>query len=396
MRKSTVREYSRADTAKGFHAAVSLHAHTHHSREGLADLPAYIARIPLVAARCERELRAYVDREGQLLDFSQWWWHPPLGPRAVFESEARQIEDRLGLWPLVSITDHDTVMAGFDLQRFYACRCAPISFEWTVPYGRGYFHLGVHNLPAGASSEWFSRLTAFTARRSSDRLGDLLADLSRQPDLLVVFNHPCWDLAGIGDEEHAKQLRCFVSGHRSQIHALELNGYRSSGENVSVQTLARTTGLPVISGGDRHGCAANALLNVTRAETFAEFAVEVRDGVSDVVVMPEYRQPLAVRMLAAAVDVMRSYRSYPVGRRHWTDRVSWETAGTVRPLSYHWPRGGPLWVRGGVAALRAIGSPIMLRVIRVALEAMDGVDARTALGTAVKSDVATLGLRSAN
>src|SRR5262245_40364787 len=270
MSKATVREYAGEDTANGFHAGVSLHAHTHYSREVLADLPAYILRVPLVAACYRRELRAYCEREGQEPDFSKGWWHPPVGPRVVFESEARQIEDRLALRPLVSITDHDNISAGFDLQWFYAHRCAPISFEWTVPYGRGYFHLGVHNLPVDAAPEWFDRLTAFTARRSGDTLGDLLAGLTRQHDVLVVFNHPCWDLAGVGAEEHTRQLRCFLAGHGSQIHALELNGYRSRRENAGVQALAETASLPLISGGDRHGCAPNALLNVTLAGSFAE------------------------------------------------------------------------------------------------------------------------------
>src|SRR5262245_16442551 len=238
MSKATVREYAGGDTASGFHAGVSLHAHTHYSREVLADLPAYILRVPLVAGCYQRERRAYVEREGQEVDFTKGWWHPPVGPRGVFESEARQIEDRLGLPPLVSITDHDNISAGVDLQWFYAHRCAPISFEWTVPYGRGYFHLGVHNLPADAATAWFDRLAAFTARRSGDTLGDLLADLNRQPGILVVFNHPCWDLADVGADEHTRQLRRFMAGHGSQIHALELNGYRSRRENATVHALA--------------------------------------------------------------------------------------------------------------------------------------------------------------
>ena len=86
------------------------------------------------------------------------WWHPPVSPRAVFESEAGQIEQPAGPAPLVSVTDHDDIAAGLELQTLYAQRRAPISFEWTVPCGRGYFHLGVHNLPPASADAWFDRL----------------------------------------------------------------------------------------------------------------------------------------------------------------------------------------------------------------------------------------------
>src|SRR5262249_18838695 len=169
MQKTTVRDFSDRNKRSAFHTGVSLHAHTHYSCEVLADLPAYIVRVPVVAAWYRHQLRAYVAREGRVFDFSKGWWHPPVAPRTVFESEVGQIEERLGLWPLVSITDHDDLSAGFDLQRLYAQPRAPLSFEWTVPYARGVFHLGVHNLPAATAKELVQRLFAVAARAGSGK-----------------------------------------------------------------------------------------------------------------------------------------------------------------------------------------------------------------------------------
>ena len=354
-----------------FEAVVSLHAHTHHSREVMADLPRYIIRIPIVAACFERELQTYVERTGCAIDFSKGWWHPPVGPREVFESEATQIEKRFGLGAFVSVTDHDSIAAGLHLQTIYAERRAPISFEWTVPYGNGFFHLGVHNLPSSSAAQWFARLAGFTGQPEKEPLAGILADLHDQPDVLLVFNHPWWDLAGVGDHAHATTLARFIKAHRSVLHALELNGYRSRKENDRVRLLAATSWLPLVSGGDRHGRTPNALLNVTAAQSFAGFVEEIRSGVSHIVVMPEYRQHLVARKLATASDVLRSYRWYPAGRRHWTDRISYISEGGVRPLSFLWRDGGPLWARSSILAFQVLTSPVVLRIIRMALETVD-------------------------
>jgi hypothetical protein len=125
-----------------------------------------------------------------MFDFSRGWWHPPVSPRAVFDSESQQIERRFDLAALVSVTDHDDIRAGLDLQNLYANRRAPISLEWTVPYGQGYFHLGVNNLPAESSGEWFRRLNAFTTKTSHESLGNLLAELHEQPETFRLIANP--------------------------------------------------------------------------------------------------------------------------------------------------------------------------------------------------------------
>jgi hypothetical protein len=103
----------------------------------------------------------------------------------VFESEAAQIDGRFGLASMVSISDHDDIQAGIDLQLLYAHRRAPISVEWTAPFGEGFFHLGVHNLPPDSATQWFGRFAAFTAGGSAETLSELLFDLNQQPDVLV-------------------------------------------------------------------------------------------------------------------------------------------------------------------------------------------------------------------
>src|SRR5262245_14440157 len=126
--RSSLSELADLAGSEYFTTTVSLHAHTHYSRESLTDVPRHVALIPLVGKGLERDFHSWVDQDGCALDFSNGWWHPPVAPRAVFESEAAQIERRLGLRPLVSVTDHDDIRAGLDLQRLYANRRAPISF----------------------------------------------------------------------------------------------------------------------------------------------------------------------------------------------------------------------------------------------------------------------------
>ena len=87
--------------------------------------------------------------------------------------------------------------------------------------------------------------------------------------------------------------------------------------------------------------------------------------------MPEYRQHLTTRKLAAASDVLRRQGSHPRGRVHWTDRVTWERDGDVRPLSFHWPDGGPFWVRSSVRAFRLIANPVVLPLISAALNTVE-------------------------
>jgi hypothetical protein len=360
----------------GFAAAVSLHAHTHHSHEVMATVPAYLDRIPLVAGLFRREMRAYLERNGEAVDFAKGWWHPPVGAEAVWASEEAQIADVLGLMPLVSITDHDSIDAAFELQAAPIQRTVPISFEWTVPFEEGFFHMGVHNLSPAIARAFFGALSTYTQMPHARRLTELFEALHAQPDTLLVLNHPLWDLAGIGAADHVALLRQFLKEHGTWIHALELNGYRSWRENTAVGTLASTLSLPLISGGDRHGCAPNSLLNLTTATCFADFVHEIREHRhSEVLVMPQYREALVTRKLAVAADVLRAYPAYPPDQRYWTSRVSCECEGIRGPLSDHWPQGGPLWVRSAIGSFRLLTSKPMLPIMTAITTAIASVTA---------------------
>lgn len=80
-------------------------------------------------------------------DLSRMWWTLPLAPRQALDVEARQIDDRLGLAPIVSISDHDSIDAPMQLQTLGRCGAIPVSVEWTDPFRDTYFHGGIHILP---------------------------------------------------------------------------------------------------------------------------------------------------------------------------------------------------------------------------------------------------------
>lgn len=355
----------------GFGAAVSLHCHTYHSKEILSFIPHYAAMIPVVSRLFKGEMDRYLTLHGKTIDFSHAYWTPPVSPGQVFEIETLQIEKELCLPALVSITDHDDIEAGLHLQVLDSINRIPISLEWTVPYGQGLFHLGVHNLPAESATELTRELMKYT-RRAEDamELSDLLTLINESPDTLIVFNHPLWDIELIGSKEHADGLKAFLSEHGHQIHALEINGFRSWHENKGVMRLAEDLDLPVVTGGDRHGCRANTLLNLTRAKTFADFAAEIReDSHSDVLLMPEYRESRIARTFEVVADVLRHYPRHPLGRGKWTDRIFIDINDGlgVCPLSRHWKIGGPAWVRASLWCLRMLGNHKVQPALRLAL-----------------------------
>jgi hypothetical protein len=369
--RTILRESRDPGAVAGYTAAVSLHAHTGRSKEGMVHVSRYITRIPLVSILVRRELDAYARRNNECVNFKKAWWHPPVDARTVLQSEASQIAEVLGLTPIVSITDHDTLEAHIDLQSEDPNNAVPISFEWTVPFNEGFFHVGVHNLPRDHAPAIYRALSAYTRDPNPAALSRLLDDLNRNPEVLVVLNHPLWDLANIGPAHHVRLLRRFLTDYGGDIHALELNGYRSWRENTAVRTLAQEFPLPLISGGDRHGCAPNALLNLTTATTFGGFVREIRmQHKSAILVMPAYRTSLVVRKLESATEVMRRYPSYPSGRQRWMDRVCYEENGVAKPLSEDWPDGGPLWVRAAMNTFLLAASwpfrPILRAVIWLA------------------------------
>ncbi len=117
-----------------FRTGVSLHSHTMHSKEFLGRLPAYIAMVVIGSYLLEREIGRSHLYTGQIYDFNKIFWTPPLSPQEAHDLEKKQIEARLGLPALVSLTDHDNIEAGIQLSMLEATSSVAISLEWTVPY----------------------------------------------------------------------------------------------------------------------------------------------------------------------------------------------------------------------------------------------------------------------
>ena len=312
---------------------VSLHSHTMHSKERLGRLPTYIAKFPIGGYIIERELGRLHLYKGWNFDFNKYYWTPPLSPREAYELERGVIERKLGLRPLVSLSDHDNIEAGLHLRMLGATREVPISVEWTMPYEETIFHIGIHNLPPARATSWMTAFEEFTAKPDAAKVGGLLEGLNAFPSVLVVLNHPYWDAESVGPEAHRRSLQRFLEAYRSLVHALELNGMRSRRENREVLALGDTVGMPVISGGDRHGCEPNAVLNLTRAASFDEFAQEIRtERRSEILLMPQFFDALPLRLLDNSWHALADAPG-EFGRRHWMTRVFIEENGMAIPLS---------------------------------------------------------------
>lgn len=355
---------------KHFKAGVSLHSHTMYSEESLQMVPRYTAKVPYLGAAVRRQEREYESRKHDRLDFGRAFWTPPLSPRQAHRREEKQIQATFQLPGFVSLTDHDDIRAGTQLHVLDRFREAPVSTEWTIPFGPTFFHMGVHNMPVDESAGLMRQFSAFTANPREQRLTELLAVLNTYPDILLVLNHPLWDEKGIGVAEHAQVLGRLLERHGSSIHALELNGLRSWSENRQVIWLGRQAGIPVVSGGDRHGTEPNAIVNLTRGANLVEFIHEVRhEKFSHVVFMPQYHEPLKLRILQTMVDVVREYPDNFEGRRIWSDRVFFrpEPEAEPVPLTSYWKDGGPAVIQHFVGAMRLIERRSVRSALRLAL-----------------------------
>ena len=283
----------------------------------LANLGTEYGLLRPIFANRERYCR---DVHGVELNYAASYWTPPLPPRMAFDLERRQIEDRLQLPALVSITDHDDIEAPLQLRSAFRASHIPISVEWTVPYHRSIFHLGIHNLPPADAQSWMSAMAAYTARPDENLLREILSACAAIPEVLIVLNHPFWLEEGVEKIAHRPALDRLVLECAAWFHAFELNGTRAWSENAAVMELAQIHSRPIVSGGDRHACEPAACLNLTNARSFSEFASEVRGGHSSVLFLPHYRQPMAFRVLEASCEILRAYPEFP-GRERWIDRV---------------------------------------------------------------------------
>jgi hypothetical protein len=308
-----------------------------------------------------------------------------LTPSLAFDLERRQIEEKLQIQALVSLTDHDDIQAPMLLRTVAGSRHIPVSLEWTVPFGTTAFHLGIHNLPSAAGAEWMARMAAFTAMpvetRGPKLLTEMLAELDELPGALVVFNHPLWDLYRVGKDRHEVLVNEFLAVNGQFVHALELNGLRDWKENRETATLAGKWNQLVISGGDRHGVEPNANVNLTRAGSFTEFVHEVRrERQSHVLFMPQYAEPWKHRILQSTLAAIRNYPDFPEGSRLWDERVYHPDAeGVMQPLSQLWTKGyAPALCLAALSVVRLLGAAPVSSGLRLAWN--DRVEMRATLG----------------
>ena len=369
---------------------VSLHSHTSVSEETLNFVDAICAWVPgwkqVLASYAERART----RHGIRLDFQRANWRPPLQPRMAYDLESRQIQ-RLWLTPLVSITDHDSMDAPLLLRTVPSSRHIPMSTEWTAPFGQTVFHLGIHNLPSAQGVAWMERMAAYTReaeelrrRTGGDveamdaRLLRLLRELHEHAQVLIVLNHPIWDLHRVGAALHEAEVRRFVAEAGRCIHAVELNGLRHAQENREAGRLARETGHLVISGGDRHGLEPNANINLTTAATFSEFVEEIRvDRRSHVHFMDQYRVRWEQRILQSTLNAITDFPQFLPGWQRWDERAFHPDArGEMRPLRELWPTGeAPRLLRAAIAAVRLGRNPAMSAPLSLAFPGVNRLGA---------------------
>ncbi len=366
------------DLGKEARTGVSLHCHTEHSKEMLDFIPVYADKMPIISYFWQKERESYFQREGKYPDFSTNYWSPPMTPTMVYEIEKTQINEA-GLEAITSITDHDSIDANLQICETTPNEQAPISLEWTVPFEYGFFHVGVHNLPQDRAVELTKTLLDYTfteENHTNENLREMFSMLNTLPEVLLILNHPIWDIEMVGKEKHAILLKNFLKEHGKWLHALEINGFRSWSENKAVIEMAEALGYPIVTGGDRHGCKPNTVINLTNSQTFGEFVEEIRvDRHSEVVLMPEYKQPLHSRQLQSFSEILKLYPEFPEGRKRWFDRVyvDIDDGFGLRQLSVHWKIGGPKWLRWAIWTLGVLGSPRMRPVFSLARKRKDVV-----------------------
>jgi hypothetical protein len=369
VREPRVHHYKTSGFRAPFQTAISLHSHTLHSRESLDFIQRATAGTPWLSGAIRKQEARYRELKGRDLNLKRAWWTPPLSARQAWDLESAQIHRMLGMDAIVSLSDHDTIEAPMHLHVLDEMRDCPISVEWTVPFRRTFFHIGVHNMPADAASAMMAAMSEFTESPQESRIGPLLEWLGAAPESLIVMNHPVWDENHIGHEAHAEHAQCFIEVFGALIHALELNGLRPWSENNLACKLAERYSLPVVSGGDRHGREPNACVNLTNASSFDEFASEVRyRGWSDVLLFPQYREPLKLRIIENMCGILEDDPNHAMGWTQWSDRVFYLTdEGDIKSLKVLWGRKFPRVVNRFVSLIQLAKHSSVKSALRLAL-----------------------------
>jgi predicted metal-dependent phosphoesterase TrpH len=289
--------------AREFRYAVSLHNHSAYSVENLASLN------EVVKLWFMRPLRSTLQRAFGLehvtgLNYHDLKYNPPFSPEEVYRMEAAAAASYGFDGVHLAITDHDEYLGSLELcqRRGDLNGRVVVGEELTVRLDGHVFHLGLSGLDASSAAETHARLQ--DAARGG-RLDELFERLHAS-GCLVVFNHPLipW---GPGGENHIPAVE-LLTRYGWAIHALEYNGMRRREENDRVLELARAWRKPVVGGGDSHLLRPSAALSVTSAASFRDFADEVREGRSVVLVKDEYFAPLGWKLFLRVLYFMANYR----------------------------------------------------------------------------------------
>jgi hypothetical protein len=110
------------------------------------------------------------------------------------------------------------------------------------------------------------------------------------------------------------------------------------------------------------------VVNLTEAESFPEFVHQVRrEKRSHVLFMPQYNEPLVLRIALSVLDVMREYPDYAPGSRRWDERVFHPNRqGEMRPLAEMWEK-PPALIRFFANAVNLLEAAYVRRLMRFAL-----------------------------
>ncbi len=347
--------WNEPQSARAYRSGVSLHSHTNLSHERLSFIFDFADKHPILKRAIATQDAVARKLSAVPLDRNRSYWTPPLPPVQAYRVERDQIEQGLGLASMVSITDHDRIEAPVMLQMIGEAQHVPISTEWSVPFFDSEFHIGLHNLPADSAESIMKQLADYTECPRERHLPDLFSMLHEMPEVLVVLNHPFWDLTYADKALHMHNLNEFVAKCGSFIHAFELNGKRTAEENHAVVNFAEGWNQLALGGGDRHGCEPNAIVNLTNAESFPEFVHEVRRGRrTHVLFMPQYADSTMLRVVLTLVDIIRTYPDFPAGSRRWDQRVFHpDRNGVIRPLSLLWDA-PPIYISAFFACVRLL------------------------------------------
>ncbi|MGA3099235.1 MAG: hypothetical protein ABSF25_22485 [Bryobacteraceae bacterium] len=284
-----------------FTFAVSLHNHSCHSVEDLSALNE-VVRLWFMRPWSGALRKAFGLGHVRNLDYAELQYQPPFAPEDVWRMEAGAAAS-LGLDGIhLGITDHDEYAGSLALleSRPADGRRIPLGEELTLRFEDHLFHLGLTGLPASGIARTHAALQAAVRGGRLDEVFETL----RSSGCLVVLNHPLIPWRG----HREIPAEALVKRYGWAIHALEFNGMRRLDENTGVLELARRLGKPVVGGGDSHLLLASSVINGSRAESFDEFAAEVKEGRAAPLIKSDYFAPLGWKLFLRVLYFIGRYR----------------------------------------------------------------------------------------